>query len=199
MTDSYVDPATGVLRNLAGITDPERLKEVEAGVSAGAINVLRVEALPGSYDLEHLRAFHRRIFGRLYPWAGEIRTVAIGKTETFCLPQHIEPYAHDVFLHLALEKHLQGLPREPFVDRMTHYLAEVNAIHPFREGNGRTQRAIFNQLAKEAGWTIRWRDMDPDENISASIASLRGDNGPLQAMLNRLIAPEPQGRAEVRL
>lgn len=125
MIDPYVDPETGVLRNRLGITDPDQLKEVEAGVSAAAINVLRVESLPGSYDLEHLQAFHRRIFGRLYPWAGEIRAVAIAKTDMFCLPQHIEPYAHDVFLHLALEKHLQGIPRGSFVDRLTHYFTEV--------------------------------------------------------------------------
>ena len=125
MTDPYVDPATGVLRNYLGINDPDLLKEIEAGVSTGAINALRAERLPGSYDLEHLRAFHRRIFGRLYPWAGEIRTVAIAKTDMFCLPQHIEPYAHDVFLHLALEKHLQGIPRRSFVDRLTHYFTEV--------------------------------------------------------------------------
>jgi PHD/YefM family antitoxin component YafN of YafNO toxin-antitoxin module len=121
----------------------------------------------------------------------EIRTVAIAKTDMFCLPQFIEPYANDVFLHLAMEKHLRGLPRDAFVDRLAHYLAEINAIHPFREGNGRTQRAFFNQLARDANWTIRWRSMDPEENIDASIAALRGDNGPLRAMLDRLVAPDP--------
>lgn len=100
-----------------GITDPEKLKTAEADITGVAIVALGVEPLPGSYDLEHLQAFHRRIFGRLYPWAGEIRSVAIGKTDTFCLPQYIQPYAHDVFLHLALEKHLRGLARDSFVDR----------------------------------------------------------------------------------
>jgi cell filamentation protein len=190
MTDPYVDPATGLLRNHLGISDPDRLKEIEAAVSAAALNALGAERLPGSYDLDHLRAFHRRIFGRLYPWAGEIRTVAIAKTDMFCLPQFIESYANDVFHHLTMEKHLRSLSREAFVDRLTHYLAEVNAIHPFREGNGRTQRAFFGQLAREAGWTIRWRDMDPDENVTASIAALRGDNAPLRAMLDRLVAPD---------
>lgn len=83
MTDPYVDPATGILRNNLAITDPDRLKVVEADISAAAINVLSVESLPGSYDLAHLQAFHRRIFGRLSPWAGELRTVAIAKTDMF--------------------------------------------------------------------------------------------------------------------
>ncbi|WP_212762334.1 Fic family protein [Nocardia uniformis] len=66
-------------------------------------------------------------------------------------------------------------------------MAEVNAIHPFREGNGRAQRAFFGQLAREAGWLIDWSALDPDENVRASRASLRGDNGPLHAMLKRLV------------
>jgi cell filamentation protein len=190
MTDPYLDPGSGVLRNSAGVRNPDRLKEIEAAVSAGALNALAVESLPGSYDLEHLRAFHRRIFGRLYPWAGELRTVAIAKTDLFCLPQHIEPYAENLFLHLGLEKYLRGLRRDSFVDRLTHYFAEVNAIHPFREGNGRTQRAFFGQVSREAGWSIQWRAIDPEENVDASVASLRGDNGPLRAMLDRLVTEE---------
>ncbi|MBX6752545.1 MAG: Fic family protein [Micromonosporaceae bacterium] len=192
MTDPYVDPETGVLRNLWGITDPVALKAAEADLTLAVITALATERLPGEYDLEHLRAFHRRIFGRLYPWAGEIRTVAIAKTDMFCLPQFIEPYANDVFLHLAMEKHLRGLPREAFVDRLTHYLAEVNAIHPFREGNGRTQRAFFFQLSQDAGWPVDWSRLDRDENIDASIAALRGDHGPLRAMLDRLVAPDSE-------
>ena len=150
--------------------------------------ILAVEVLPGQYDLTHLRDFHRQIFGRLYPWAGEIRTVAISKSDMFCLPQYIETYATEVLGQLADEKHLRGLPRDRFVDRVAHYLAEVNAIHPFREGNGRTQRAFFHQLAREAGWPIDWSGLEIERNTSASIASLRGDNGPLRTMLDELIA-----------
>jgi cell filamentation protein len=105
----------------------------------------------------------------------------------FCLPQHIESYSAEVFGQLAKERHLRGLPRERFVDRVTYFLAEVNAVHPFREGNGRTQRAFFHQLAREAGWLIDWSGLETERNISASIALLRGDNGPLRAMLDELI------------
>ncbi|BCB86234.1 Fic family protein [Phytohabitans suffuscus] len=95
---------------------------------------LGTRTLPGSYDLAHLRSFHREIFGDLY------------------------------------------------------YFAEVNAIHPFREGNGRTQRAFFRQFSREAGWPIDWSDLDPDADEAASMASLRGDNGPLLRLLDGLVA-----------
>jgi cell filamentation protein len=187
--DPYVDPDTGVLRNRLGIVDRERLHNVEADLTLVALADLGIRILPGGYDLEHLRAFHREIFGDLYPWAGEIRVVRIARTDSFCLPQHIAAYSAEVFAELAKERHLRGLSRESFVDRLTHYLAEVNAIHPFREGNGRTQRAFFRQLSYEAGWHIDWSNLDPQENDRASMASLRGDNGPLREFLEAVVTP----------
>ena len=76
--DPYSDPAYGVLRNRYGITDPDRLRVVEADLTAAALADLGTRILPGGYDLVHLRLFHAEIFGDLYPWAGEIRRVGEG-------------------------------------------------------------------------------------------------------------------------
>jgi cell filamentation protein len=113
--------------------------------------------------------------------------VAIAKSDLFCLPQFIEGYAGEVFAALAKERYLRNLDRIAFVDRVTHFLAEVNALHPFREGNGRAQRAFFRQLGREAGWSITWTRADPEENVRASMLALRGDNGPLMGLLDGLI------------
>ncbi len=129
--DPYVDTKSGVLRNRLGITDPQRLQEAEAGLTLAALADLGARVLPGKYDLDHLRSFHREIFGDIYPWAGEIRGVGIARSDPFCLPQHIESYSTDVFAVLATERCLRGLPRDSFLERLTHYFAEVNAIHPF--------------------------------------------------------------------
>jgi cell filamentation protein len=185
--DPYLDPSSGVLRNTLGISDADRLSEVEAGLSFAALAELHVRGLAGRYDLQHLCDFHREIFGDLYPWAGQIRTVSIAKSDVFCLPEHIESYADDVLDALAKERYLRGLPRDQFVVRLTHFFAEVNAIHPFREGNGRTQRAFFRQLSAEAGWPIDWSALDPEKNVEASRASLRGDNRPLHRLLTALV------------
>jgi cell filamentation protein len=185
--DPYVEPASGVLRNRLGICDAQRLRVVEAGLTLAALADLDTRTLPVGYDLTHLRSFHREIFGDLYPWAGEIRVVGIARSDPFCLPQHIEAYSAEVFGALAKERYLCGLQRNGFLERLTHYFAEVNAIHPFREGNGRTQRAFFRQLSREAGWPIDWSGLDPDVNEAASMASLRGDNGPLRRLFDILV------------
>lgn len=191
-TDPYVYPGTTCLRNRAGIRDPERLARLEAEQTTIRIAQLERAPIAGSYDLEHLRAFHRRIFGDLYDWAGELRSVAIAKDSTgFALPQHLETYLSRVFDELGAENRLDGLGRERFLDRLTHFSAELNAAHPFREGNGRTQRAFLGQLAQAAGYTLAWRRLPREANIEAARASHRGNNAPLHALLDELLEPRP--------
>lgn len=92
------------------------------------------------------------------------------------IPKHIESFADHTFTRLAAADYLRGLDRAEFIDGLTELLGDLNALHPFRDGNGRTQRAFCGQLARHAGHQLRWAPMDPAENITASRASLRGDN-----------------------
>lgn len=187
--DPYLDPASGVLHNRLGITEADELAAVEAALTASRLVDLERRRLPGVYDLAHLREFHRYIFADVYDWAGELRTVTIAKGGLFCLPQHLRSYGAEVFGGLAATDRLRGLPRERFVTRLTELLADINALHPFREGNGRAQRAFVSQLAHDAGHHIDWVRMDPEQNTTASATSLQGELGPLQAMLDELVDP----------
>jgi cell filamentation protein len=155
-------------------------------VTSFALLRLRDRSLPGGYDLAHLQEFHRAIFADIYPWAGEVRTVAISKGNLFCLPQFIEPSAAVIFEALRGERNLRGPDRSTFLDRLAHYLGEVNALHPFREGNGRAQRAFFGQLARDAGYSLGWRRLEAQRNIDASIAAMNGNETPLRDMLDDL-------------
>ena len=151
---------------------------------------LRRRRLPGTYDLEHLRVFHWTIFQDVYPWAGQLRTVLIVKAgASFCLPSQIESTAADVFGRLAEAHHLRGRDRHGFLDGLSTLLAEVNALHPFREGNGRTQRAFLSQLARDAGYRLRWEHADRDANIDAARAAADGDLAPMRALLDPVVEP----------
>jgi cell filamentation protein len=103
-------------------------------------------------------------------------------------PQHIETSAAEIFRALGSENCLRDLDREAFVARLAYYLGEVNAVHPFREGNGRTQRAFFEQLARDAGYTLAWQHLDAARNIEASAAIMRGDAEPMRKMLDTLVS-----------
>ncbi|MGH8921729.1 MAG: Fic family protein, partial [Actinomycetes bacterium] len=105
-------------------------------------------------------------------------------------------YAEEIFGRLAGADHLHARDRERFIAGLTELLADLNALHPFREGNGRAQRAFCAQLARAAGHQLRWAAMDPRDNVAASRASLAGDNAPLLAMLERLVdRPDPTATA----
>jgi cell filamentation protein len=185
--DPYLDLQSGLVRNRLGITDARALRHLEAELTASRIYDLIRSPIPGAYDLAHLRAFHRQIFQDLYDWAGELRTVSIGRGRLFSLPQHLEADAGELFGWLARAEYLRGRDRAAFVDDLTELYADLNALHPFRDGNGRTQRAFLGQLAVDAGHPIHWAAMDPAENNAASKAAQEGDNDALRALLDLLV------------
>jgi cell filamentation protein len=185
--DPYADPVTGVLRNKLGLTTVRELENAEREITHAALVFLKEAPVQPAYDLEHLCTIHRRIFGDIDDWAGQLRTVAIAKGSWFCLPQYIESSAAETFRALRGENLLRGLSRNLFTERLTYYLGEVNAIHPFREGNGRAQRAFFEQLASEGGFHLDWQHLDPDRNVAASAAIMGGDPTLMRKMLDELV------------
>jgi cell filamentation protein len=185
--DPYVDPATGVLRNKLGLSTLAELEAAEREITHAALIFLKESPVPPRYDLVHLSEIHRRIFSDIYDWAGQLRTVAIAKGSWFCLPQYIESSAADIFRALHGESLLRGLPRDAFTDRLTYYRGEVNAVHPFREGNDRAQRAFFDQLARDAGYVLDWQHLDANRNVAASAAIMGGDPAPMRKMLGELV------------
>jgi cell filamentation protein len=101
---------------------------------------------------------------------------------------HIENYLSKASLRLAAERDLWRKSPAAEVDwaeRFAHYLGEINAAHPFREGNGRTQRLFIGQLAREFGFEIRWYQMTPPEMVAASIASFEGYNEQLKLLIQK--------------
>jgi len=186
--DPYVYPGTRVLRNNLGLHDPLELSQAEADIVGLALAALAEQPLPGNYDLAHWQAFHRRIFGVLYPWAGELRIVQIAKPNAFyARPEHIEGYAQGIFAELAREHRLKGLDRAAFLERLTHYHAEMYAVHPFREGNTRSLRAFLGQLAREAGHHIAWEHLDHERSFAANVRSLNGQSDQLRALLEPIV------------
>jgi cell filamentation protein len=184
--DPYSDPVTGVLYNKLALGTAAGLEAAEREITHAALILLDESPVSPSYDLSHLHEIHKRIFGDIYEWAGQIRTVAIAKGAMFCLPQYIDSSAAVIFGDLHDEDCLRGLRRDAFVGRLAHFLGEVNALHPFREGNGRAQRAFFGQLARDAGFRLAWQHLDPARNVEASAAIMRGDPEPMREMLDAL-------------
>ena len=153
--DPYIYPGTRVLNNKADIRDTEALKRYEYERSKLRLEELREKPLLGKFDLAHLQAIHACIFQDVYEWAGQVRTINLMKGDTaFALAPYIENEARKLSAVLLEENYLQGLNQAPFVERFSHYYAEWNVLHPFREGNGRATREFLGQLARAAGYEL---------------------------------------------
>jgi cell filamentation protein len=182
--DHYLDPASGVLINRFGITDTAALEATEADLVAARSRELAQTPLEGGFDLAHLQAIHRYLFGDLYTWAGQLRTIDISKGgNLFAHHAHIGPAAAQIFKQLAEENHLAGFDPGAFSDRAAHYLGEMNALHPFREGNGRAQREFISHLAHANGYYVAWENVKQPEMLQASIESFNGDTSKLAALI----------------
>ena len=182
--DEYLDSDSGVLRNRFGITDSLELETYEANLAGSRSRELAIRPIPGKFDLVHLQAIHRYLFGDLYEWAGQLRTVDISKNgHLFAHNAHIAAAAGHIFGQLASEKHLRELSKDAFASRSAYYLAEINALHPFREGNGRTQREFMSALAASNNFYFAWEQTGQEEMLQASIESFHGKLDHLEAIL----------------
>lgn len=169
MSDTiYCYPDSDILINKMDIRDQKKLEEAERRLTMFRMSDLLDTPVEGEFDLKHLQTIHRYLFQDLYLWAGEIRTVDISKSAVFCKARFIEGQAEELFEKLKRENYLAGLSKELFVSRIAYYFSEINALHPFREGNGRTQREFIRELALKRGYVIRFARISRDEMMEAS-------------------------------
>ena len=186
--DVYCIPGTAVLKNKAGITDQEQLDEFEGDFTAIRLLELTQNPVEGSFDLAHLCKIHEYLFQDVYEWAGEVRTVDIIRGDSrFCNVRHIQSYSNTVFSALAAEKYLVNLEPKVFANRLAHYLSEINAIHPFREGNGRVQRLFISQLAEQTGYSLDYSALDQAELYPVMQESFLGNVKPLADLIFKII------------
>lgn len=168
-------PNTTCLINKFGIQDESALNEVEANITFAKASLLSESPINGSFDFNHYKAIHKFLFEDLFDWAGEIRTVNLSKKSTqFTAPEHIEERASKCFAQISKENYFKDYKSDEFIDRIVDLYCDTNMIHPFREGNGRTQRCFFEQLIRFVGYDINFSNIDADELMIATIQSANG-------------------------
>ena len=185
-TDPYCYPNSDVLKNKPGLTDQAALEEYETAMTFAR----SLEPLPaGRFSVTHYCTVHRHLFQDVYTWAGKFRRIHISKgTSAFCYPEHIAREMRRLFLWLAKEQKFRNTSADDFAAKGAHFTAELNAIHPFREGNGRTQLTFLSMLASDVGHPLDLDRLDTDAVLDALIRSFSGREEPLRAMIQELIA-----------
>ena len=179
--DPYVYPGTDVLRNLRDLREPVMLREYETDATQFRISQLKRKPIAGVFDAAHLRAIHRHIFQDVYVWAGEFRTVEIG----FAFVPYIASSLAQLSSELRNEQYLAGMETPEFAKRASYYLGQLNAIHPFREGNGRAQNELLRHLAHRNKMNLSWSGVTHEQLYEAARRSyLKGDNTGFERILH---------------
>lgn len=184
--DPYCYPGTAILKNRFNIQDETRLAEAEREITASAASEISFSEPP--FDLDHLRAIHKQLFADLYEWAGEIRTIDISKGNTrFCTASRIVPEANKLFDELAQQHYFVSLERQDLVRAIAEFYGDLNVIHPFREGNGRAQRILFEHIIINCGYEISWQPVSQEEWLRANIQAYYGDYEDMVSVFDKCI------------
>lgn len=186
--DPYIDQSSGCLRNLLGIKDSEELSKVETSLVLNRCYELELISIYNpsdkKFNFQHLQDIHKHLFQDIYEWAGQVRHVDISKDDTrFDMHQLIDFSASAIFYRLESQNYLKGSDATKFSKNAGHYMRELNQMHPFREGNGRTQRVFINLLAHNNGYHIEWKNISQKQLIEAYTKTGKGDPKPLAALI----------------
>lgn len=205
--DPYTDE-NGVMKNRLGTLDAGTLSDAEREYSATRLYEIRSGAAPeatrGNFDADHLRAIHQHTFQDVYEWAGTTRgdpltlegqretqpEQLIKATTSFEEASKVNARLDGLCERLAEKDHLRGLSREEFAQEAASTMSELNQIHPFREGNGRTQREFMTQLGEHAGHELHFEGVTQQRMTVASYDAAQGDTGAMNRLMSEITDPD---------
>ena len=174
---SYCYPDSNVLKNKLNIRDNKLLKTAEEEITLIKQMELFKNPIKGNFSKAHLMNIHKFIFEDIYSFAGKIRREQISKADTmFYPPNLIDRELDKVFAKIKEKNMLKETDEEKIFDNLAYVMAELNIIHPFREGNGRSIREFIRLMAKRMGYDLNWGNVDKEELLEASILSVDNYN-----------------------
>lgn len=180
---NYCYKDSDVLINKLNIYHTKDLLYYEAKITAAKLLLFRQKGITGDFSLNHFVSIHYTLFEDIYPFAGRFRNENIAKDNfQFANWQFIESELKNLLHELKKNNYLSNMAKDKFAKCLSYYMAELNVLHPFREGNGRTIREFIRQLSLKNGYSLELVKVDPKKVLQASIQSVV-DTGPLEEIL----------------
>ena len=182
-------PDTHCLVNYFSLKNRQDLKEIESLFSCYRAAEILAENHQPPFEFDTLLDLHARLFGDVYPSAGQLRSMDIKRRTVFCDPRYIRQEGEKLFLRIQNAHYLRGLDKEKFVNELAYFMGEMEALHPFNDGNGRVERLFFYVMALYSGYQTDWGMADPDRLLEADICAIDGDYQLLISVLTEIINP----------
>lgn len=163
INSKYTYKGTDILKNRLGIKDEELLKEYETRIVAFKIATINSAKLPKDYTPERLKFINKYLFGEVYEFAGEYREENITKDNfRFSEFEYIDENIRRIFNNINIEE-MKKMTFTKFVEQISYIMTELNVLHPFREGNGRTIRELVREICFDCGYAIDWYEINHDD------------------------------------
>ena len=174
-TTDHCYEGTTCLINKLDIRDEQKLSEAEAAIVFGKLTMLKQNPVQGTFDFEHYKQLHHFLFCDIYDWAGQIRGINLSKKGTnFVSADQIDTCAKSCFQRLQ-SFNPEKLSQRELAEEVADFYHTINMLHPFREGNGRVQRAFFEYWVEERlGCSLNLTAVDADEFMVATIFAAQG-------------------------
>ncbi|GBR76796.1 hypothetical protein NO2_1288 [Candidatus Termititenax persephonae] len=180
----YTDPQTGILRNKPSIRDAKLLQVFESFQASNRLEQLISKPLKIRNSTALLK-IHKHLFQDVYSWAGKTRTVEISKQGKQFLPVHRLSRGFAYIDKLIDEyRRIKNNDLKTVAKKLAEILDNINYLHPFREGNGRTQREFLRTLALEKKLTL---NLNPPDSLSVYKRYMRGTIHGNSKLLAKLI------------
>lgn len=169
----YCYKNSNILKNNLNIKDNKLLENFERKLVIAKLYDLRQNNKIGNFDIQHFVNIHKYLFEDIYPFAGRFRTENIAKGNfSFAEWEFIEDELQKLLLKLKEENYLLNLSKKILSNKLAFYMSELNVLHPFREGNGRTIREFIRQLAFKNGYALDLQNIEPKQMLNACIKSV---------------------------
>ncbi|MGL1891625.1 MAG: Fic family protein [Spirochaetaceae bacterium] len=176
--DPYCYKNTDVLINKLDIKSNKILEKIEEEITILAAD--EIEFLAPPYNLEYWINIHKSLFEDLYSWAGEFRSLNITKGSTvFCNPLYIDNELIRIFNNLECNNYFMSLSYTELIPQLAELYIELNVIHPFREGNGRSQRILFDHIIINCGYKMDWSQISKNIWLEANISGVELNYKPM--------------------
>ena len=178
----YTYKGTNVLKNKLNIKSEEKLKEYETKVVALKLASIDKANIKRTFDKNHLINIHKYLFEDVYDFAGKYRKENITK-ENFRFSEYyyIEDNIDYVFNKIKIDE-LKKLSFDELIKKLSEIMTDLNVLHPFREGNGRTTREFVRELLNELGYDIKWFKIDYNDILKASIKAVVDDSEQIELL-----------------
>ena len=162
-----------MLINKLNIRNNDELKRAEEEITSLKQYMLMESPIKGRFTKTQLINIHRFLFGDIYSFAGHIRREQISKGNTLFFPPHlIDPELDKVFSKLHNDKMLYETDRKKQIKHLSYFMSELNIIHPFREGNGRSIRELIRCMALHYGFSLDWSHVNRNTMLNAAVRSV---------------------------